>query len=130
MKLLMIAMGLMFSLQTMASTATHRSLNKGLYDGGGTNLTVGTKTAQIEMGCSHGDFARPTLNGNGTFFADGFIQSEMMSMPPPAKRSVHYEGSISKDGKELKLTIVEKGVRSSEMIFKKTTSLPHLMKCR
>lgn len=114
----------------MASTVTHRLLNKGLYDGGGTNLTVAAKTVRIEMGCAHGEFTRPVLSGNGTFFVDGFMQSEMMSMPPPAKRNVRYEGSISSDGRELKLTIIENGIRSGEMVFKKSAQLPYLMKCR
>lgn len=130
MKLLLIAASLVLSVQSMASTKVDRLLNKGLYNGAGTNLTVDAKSVHIEMGCSHGDFARPTLNGNGTFFADGVTQSEVMSMPPPTKRNVRYEGSISTDGKELKLTMIENGVRSSELVFKKAVVLSHLMKCR
>lgn len=129
MKLILISVGLLLSVQANA-TPIFRQLTEGLYDGGGTNITVTAQTVQIETGCSHGHFDRPTLNGNGTFFVDGFMQSEMMTMPPPPEKKVRFEGLVSRDGKQMKLTIVEGGSKNTELSFKKAAQLPHLMKCR
>jgi hypothetical protein len=115
------------TLTLLATTAgaAPRQLAMGPYNANGIRVNVGEKKATVELGCASGEFARPNLKADGSFEAQGTMETDLVIMnkkPQPAKFSGRLESG------QLRFWIEEAGNRTEYRLVKGVGE--PLMKCK
>jgi len=73
-------------------------LADGIYNGPAISVTVQKTVVKVQLGCAHGEFANNKLNYENHFGGHGWIQSDMLTFPPPPKEPATYTGFVSVSG--------------------------------
>ncbi len=116
---------ILFSAYSVAKVPT--TLPKGLYGGKGINVAVIGNKVTVELGCSHGEFSTPSLDQEGSFTAEGWMETDLMMQNKP-KVPTEFTGNLN--GANLSLQLVNANGKEGSYSLTKGKVQPPLMKCK